>query len=160
MQRRALFLLLASALAGCATLMPGREPLKISLAGIEPLAGQGLELRMAVKLRVQNPNDTPIDYTGAALDLDVRGIAFASGVSDASGSVPRFGEVLLTVPVTASGIAMVRQALSLVNGDRSKLDFVARGLLASRGAAPERFTARGDFEWPGARPSTAPSTGP
>ena len=160
MQRRALFLLLASALAGCATLMPGREPLKISLAGIEPLAGQGLELRMAVKLRVQNPNDTPIDYTGAALDLDVRGIAFASGVSDASGSVPRFGEVLLTVPVTASGIAMVRQALSLVNGDRSKLDFVARGLLASRGAAPERFTARGDFEWPDARPSTAPSTGP
>jgi len=59
-------LALALALAGCASL-PGRDPLNVQVAGVEPLEGQGLEMRMAVKLRVQNPNDSAVDYDGAAL---------------------------------------------------------------------------------------------
>ena len=48
---------------GCAALQ-GRDPLNVSVAGIEPLQGEGLELRLLVKLRVQNPNDAPVDYNG------------------------------------------------------------------------------------------------
>ena len=86
-------------LAGCAGLA-GVDPLRVTLAGIEPLPGQGMEMRMAVKLRVQNSNDAAVDFDGAALTLEVRGMDFASGVSDQRGSVPRFGETVITVPVT------------------------------------------------------------
>jgi len=52
--------------SGCALLQP-RDPLHVTVAGIEPLQGEGLELRMSVKLRVQNPNDAPLDYRGVAV---------------------------------------------------------------------------------------------
>ena len=80
--------------AACAAL-PNRDPLSIDVAGIEPLPGEGLELRLAVRVRIQNPNDTPIEYSGAALDLDLNGRKLASGVSDAIGTVPRYGEAVL-----------------------------------------------------------------
>jgi hypothetical protein len=62
---RACAVLLLGAASGCATL--GRtDPLAVGVAGIEPLPGEGLELRLAVTIRVQNPNDAPVEYTGAA----------------------------------------------------------------------------------------------
>ena len=59
----ALVLLSALAAGGCATLSDS-DPLEVTVAGIEPLQGEGMELRMNVKLRVQNPNDAPLDYDG------------------------------------------------------------------------------------------------
>jgi hypothetical protein len=52
----------------CASLQ-SRDPLQVTVAGIEPLQGQGLELRMNVRLRVQNPNDSPVDYDGEAVEM-------------------------------------------------------------------------------------------
>ena len=102
-------------LGACATL-PDRDPLQVTVAGIEPLQGEGLELRLLVKLRVQNPNDAPVEYDGVSLNLDVQGKSFASGVSDASGTVPRFGESVIGVPVTVSMLRMVRQVMGMVDG--------------------------------------------
>lgn len=113
-RRAALAGLLALALAGCASL-PGRDPLNVQVAGVEPLEGQGLEMRMAVKLRVQNPNDSAVDYDGAALELELNGKRFATGVSNERGSVPRFGETVLTVPVSVSAFSAIRQALGLAD---------------------------------------------
>jgi len=151
--------LLAAALsAGCAGL-PGTDPLRVSLAGVESLPGEGMELRLAVKLRVQNPNDTAVDYDGVALDLELRGIDFASGVTDARGSVPRFGESVLVVPVTVSAYAMARQVYSFAMGDRSKVTFVARGKLAGSGFGGMRFETSGEFDLP-AGLSAAPRVSP
>jgi hypothetical protein len=141
-------------LAGCAGL-PGTDPLRVSLAGIEPLPGQGMEMRMAVKLRVQNPNDAAVDFDGVALTLEVRGMDFASGVSDERGQVPRFGETVITVPVTVSAFAIVRQVMSMAGGSTPKLDFIARGKLASGGFGT-RFESSGAFELPSGMPATAP----
>src|SRR5690606_3878547 len=69
----ALLLLSAILLAGCASLSR-RDPLQVDVAGIEPLPGEGLELRMAVKLRIRNPNDRPLVYDGAALALELNGL--------------------------------------------------------------------------------------
>lgn len=134
-------------LAGCAAL-PGGDPLQVSLVGVEPLPGEGMEARMAVKLRIQNPNDTPVDYDGVALTLELRGLDFASGVSDARGSVPRFGEAVLVVPVSVSAYAMAKQALTFAMGDRSKVTFVARGRLAGSGFGGVRFESKGEFDLP------------
>lgn len=147
MRRRIITPLLPALLAACAA-TPGLDAPKVMLAGVESLPGEGLEVRMAVKLRVQNPNDQPIDYDGVAVDLQVRGMDFASGVSDARGTVPRYGETVITVPVTVSAFAAARQAYSFVTGDRSKIDFVANGKLGGAGFGAVRFSSKGEFEMP------------
>jgi LEA14-like dessication related protein len=147
--RKLLFLWLCCCLllAGCAGL-GGRDPLQVSLAGVDSLPGEGLEVRMAVKLRVQNPNDEPVDFNGVFLTLELRGLDFASGVSDAQGTVPRFGESVLVVPVTVSAYAMAKQALSFAMGDRSKVNWVARGKLSGNGFGGVRFESKGEFDLP------------
>jgi len=100
-------LLLCSLGLGACSALPNRDPLNIDVAGIEPLQGEGLELRLAVRVRIQNPNDSDIEYSGAALNLDLNGRKLASGVSAAMGTVPRYGEAVLEIPVTISALSMV-----------------------------------------------------
>ena len=102
-----LSLLLMLSIGGCAS-MVDRDPVRISVVGMDPLPGAGMEVRFGLKLRVQNPNDDAIEYDGVALELELNGKNFASGVSDAQGSVPRYGEALIVVPVTVSAISFVR----------------------------------------------------
>ena len=142
--------------AGCAS-WPGTDPLQVSLAGIESLPGEGMEARMAVKLRIQNPNDAPVNYDGVALSLELRGLDFASGVSDAKGVVPRFGETVLVVPVTVSAFAMAKQVYTFAMGDRSKVTYVARGKLAGSGFGGMRFESKGDFDLPAGLAETPPA---
>jgi len=135
----ALATLLAVVLAGCAAL-PGRDPLRVELVGIEPIEGQGLELRLAVKLRVQNPNDGAVEYDGTALELEVNGRTLATGVSDQRGSVPRYGETVLVVPVSISAMNAVRQALVFADGTtREAVPYVLRGKLAGGAFGAVRF---------------------
>jgi len=138
------------ALAGCAS-MQKRDPLQVTVAGVEPLQGEGMELRMLVKLRVQNPNDAPVDYNGVAVEMNVQGKTFATGVSDAHGSVPRFGESVIEVPVTASAFRMARQALGFMKGGGAGLDkirYELKGKLNGPGFSAVHFTNAGDLELP------------
>ena len=144
-------LLLASwILAACSTL-PNRDPLSIDVAGIEPLPSEGLELRLAVRVRIQNLNDTGIEYTGAALNLDFNGRKLASGVSDAMGTVPRYGETVLTIPVTISALNMARQVLGFTNANAQEqrdVSYTVRGKLEGGLFGTRRFTDEGTFELP------------
>ncbi|WP_345793613.1 LEA type 2 family protein [Thauera sp. JM12B12] len=152
---RSLALLLAAflaslLLAGCASLVQ-REPVRINVVGLEPLPGEGMEMRFKVKLRVQNPNETAIDFDGLALDLDLNGRPFASGVSDRTGSVPRFGETLIEIPVSVSAIAVVRQALGViegVDGSKAEVPYALRGRLAGGLLGGMRFSDSGTLKLP------------
>jgi LEA14-like dessication related protein len=135
-------------LQGCA-LFQRSDPLQVTVAGVEPMEGQGqgLELRLLVKLRVQNPNDAPIDYNGVALEMDVQGKTFATGVSDASGTVPRFGESVITVPVTASAFRMLGGAFTLFqSGASGKITYEMRGKLNGSGFNSVHFQTQGEFD--------------
>src|SRR5262245_4356919 len=83
-------------LHGCAG-WNGKDPVQAFVVGLEPLEGQGLEMRMSAKLRIQNPNDAPVDFNGVAIQLDLQGKKFATGVSKTSGTVPGFGETVVDV---------------------------------------------------------------
>lgn len=145
-----LFALVLAALQGCASLQ-GRDPLQVTVAGIEPLEGQGMELRLLVKLRVQNPNDSPVTYNGVALQMDVQSKTFASGVSDESGSVPRFGESVIAVPMTISAFRMVRQAIGMLHGGPGgKVQYEMKGKLSGSGFGATRFSTKGEFDMPAA----------
>lgn len=146
--RALLYSLLAFSLAACSSLGL-RDPLRIDLVGLEPLAGEGLEMRFAVKLRVLNPNDAAIDYNGVALDLAVNGQPLASGVSDQRGQVPRFGEALISVPVSISAFSAMRQAWGAAGYKPGQgLPYELHGKLAGGLFGTSRFTDSGTLNWP------------
>ena len=145
-------LLLITGLCACASLTP-RDPLHIDLVGLEPLPGEGLEMRFAVKLRVQNPNESAIDFNGVSLQLDINDQPLARGVSDQQGSVPRFGEALISVPVTISAYSAMRQAWGASAYQTGQgVPFVLRGKLASGLFGTVRFSDSGTLDWPAGAP--------
>ncbi|WP_439886368.1 LEA type 2 family protein [Pseudomonas sp. MBLB4123] len=149
-----LSLLLAGTLSACGTLAL-RDPLRIDLVGLEPLPGQGLEMRFALKLRIQNPNDAALDYDGVALELEVNGQPLASGVSDQQGQVPRFGEALLSVPVSISAFSAMRQAWGAAGYQPGQgLPYALSGKLAAGLFGTTRFEDQGVLHWPA--PKTTP----
>ena len=142
--------------AGCAG-MQRREPIEVNLVGVAPLQGEGLELRMLVKLRVQNPNDLPLDFNGISVAMNVQGKRFATGVSDATGTVPRFGEALVTVPVSVSVLRIARQAVGVMTDEfRGELTYEMKGKLAGAAFDSVRFQTSGELTLPaeitGSRP--------
>jgi len=146
--RTVLISLLLLSVSACA-LFPNRDPLNINVVGIEPLPGQGLEVRMAVKLRLQNPNETAIEYSGVALDLDVNGKLLASGVSDQQGTIGRFSEAVLVVPVSVSAFAALRQAVGLTQTQSlNNLPYTLRGKLAGGVFGTLRFSDSGTLNLP------------
>jgi LEA14-like dessication related protein len=152
LRRAVLWIPLAVVLAGCVT-MGGRDPVQVHVVGVEPLPGEGMELRFLCKLRVQNPNEEPIEFNGLFVDLEVRGSSLATGVSDATGSVPRYGEVVLAVPVTASALRLAQQAVSLyMSSDRRRIDYVLTGKIAGPTFAAVRFESKGELTLPSPAP--------
>lgn len=133
-------------IAGCSTLMGQRDPVQVQVVGVEPLKGEGLELRFLCKLRVQNPNDVPIEFNGIYLALEVRGSAFATGLSDAVGTIPRFGEVVLSVPITVSALQLTRQAIGIYTGsDRNRIDYALKGKIGGPTFGSVRFESKGEL---------------
>ncbi|CAI8851964.1 MULTISPECIES: LEA type 2 family protein [Pseudomonas] len=146
--------LLLLSLSACA-LFPNRDPVNINVVGLEPLPSQDLEVRFAIKLRVQNPNETAIDYNGIALDLEVNGRPLASGVSDQTGSIPRFSETVVSVPVSVSAFSVLRQTLGLSQTQTlDNLPYVLRGKLAGGVFGTLRFVDSGKLSLPKATAAT------
>lgn len=149
-KRTILPLLAACVLGGCAT-MPNYDPPDVTVAGIEPMQGEGMELRLLVKLRVQNPNDVPIDYDGVSVKLEVFDKTFATGVADVTGSVPRFGESVITVPVTVSVLRMVKNFIGLLDGKPiNSIPYEMSGKLNTGTFSSYRFASKGEFAMPSA----------
>lgn len=146
--RRALLsLVMLAALAGCAGIGL-REPVRVSLAGLEAIEGEGMEARFRAQIRVQNPNDAPIAYDGLSVEVDLNGRSFASGVSDARGEVPRFGESVLELPVTVPASSIVRQVVGFIIGDRSKVTYRVHGFLNTGTIGRVRFDSTGEIDLP------------
>ncbi len=135
------------AMAGCAGLGLV-DPLSVNVVGLDPMPGEGMETRFALKLRVQNPNETPLEFDGVFVEFDVRGSKLASGVSDHKGVVPRFGETVITVPMSVSVGAMIRQVIGIATGERVRTDYQLRGKLAGPGFGGHRFESKGEVQLP------------
>lgn len=143
---RGMLAMIVLVLTGCATLP---DPVTVSVAGIEPLPGEGLELRMLVKLRVQNPNDAIVAFKGASVRMDVQQRSFATGVTNAGGTLPALGETVVEVPVTVSAWNIVRQVLDVVDGrPAGKIRYSMSGKLHTGGLGGLRFGTQGELDAP------------
>ena len=149
--------LLLVLLAACATI---GDALRVNVVGVEPLQGEGLELRFAVRLRVQNPNDGAIEFDGVAVDLGLDGKNVATGVSDQKGSVPRFGETIITVPVTVSAFNVARVLVGFSGAQsRGEIPYAVSGKLAGGSFGAVRFSRSGTLALPQPASGAAPSGG-
>ena len=84
------------------------------------------------------------------MKLDVLDKTLATGVADARGSVPRFGESVIEVPVTASTLRVALGALGMFlnDGRTEKLTYRLEGKLESPGFGSTRFHAQGELPMP------------
>jgi LEA14-like dessication related protein len=156
MMRRTLMIVLASLMLGACASLPSKDPVQVTVAGIESIPGEGMELRMLVKLRVQNPNQAPIEFSGVYLELDVQGKTFATGVSSEAGTLPGFGEVVVAVPVTVSVLRMVRQVMGVLDGQPvDTIRYEMSGKLNGGLFDTVRFRSSGEFELPESTPESA-----
>ena len=146
----------------CASL--GADPLRVSLVDLTSLPGEGLEWRMRARLRVQNPSVAEFRYEGMSLELELRGQPFASGVSPLGGTISAFSEAVIEVPLSVSGLSMLRQVMDLVRelsrdtpkGQAPSLPYALRVRLGGWGG--HRFESSGVVELPdfgASRPSGA-----
>jgi LEA14-like dessication related protein len=153
-RRKVVAALAMLAIGGCASL-PRRDPLQVTIAGVESLPGEGMELRLLLKLRVQNPNSDPIEFTGCYVELEVQGRTFATGVLGEPGVVPAFGEAVIAVPVTVSVMRMVRQVMGVLDGEPvDRITYRMSGKLSGGPFDTVRFSSSGEFELPGSEPAT------
>ena len=107
-----------------------------------------LPTRSDTRLSLEKLGETLV-FNGMALDLDVNGQPLASGVSDQSGSVPRFGETVLSVPVSISAFSVVRQAWGAAGYQPGQeAPYVLRGKLADGLFGTRRFSDSGTLNWP------------
>lgn len=136
-------------LAGCA-LAPLADPPRVDLVGIEGLPGEGLELRFMLRLRVQNLAGVDLAYDGISVELDLRGQRFASGVAPVRGSVPRFGEAVIAVPVSVPALSLARQLLDFGRdtgrGQAQRVPYALRGRLGAGPLGGVRFSREGEFD--------------
>lgn len=134
-------------MAACAA---PKTPLRVNVAGVERIGSSSMELRFVAHLRVQNSNDSDLSYSGAFVDIVMRGQSIGSGVSAGGGTVPRYGDTMIDVPVTISQTGAIREATGLYGSPDQLLDYTLRGRL--QGTFQElEFQQRGEMAFPIAR---------
>ena len=144
----ALLMLSALVLSGCSLLDP-TDPVQVTVSGVDPLPTEGLELRMMLRLRVQNPNDQPIEYSGIYVNLEVQDKTFATGVSEAGGTVAAFGEAVVSVPVTVSMMRMAGQFVGVLDGvPIDRIRYRMSGKLGRGSFRSLRFQSQGELVLP------------
>jgi len=135
-------------LLGACAMLPALDPPRVTLAGIDSVGFQGMELRMVVQLRVQNPNGVALDYDGIDVQLSLQGRGVARGLSNERGSVPRYGEAIIALPVTISLMDLGRQALGILKGGGGPVHYAIEGKLGSPLLGATRFHSQGELALP------------
>ncbi len=122
-------LIVAVWLDGCATLGGGLEPPIVTVAGLQPLPGQGLAPRFKVTLDIQNRNNESLSIQGIDFDLQVDGRRFASGVSAMNITLQPLGQTTAEVAVTVNGLAVARQLFDWLQTPPTGLQYEISGHL-------------------------------
>lgn len=142
--RRLLAIALIVSLAACAGTLTQPPEVRLSNIGVREL---GLfEQRLALSLRVHNPNDARLAIRGLHYALELNGRPFATGSSEQSVDVPGFGEALIEVPAVVDTGGLLGQ-LDHWRGDshRESLQYRLRGTLYTAYGAGIPFQYSGEL---------------
>lgn len=121
------FMVMLLLLAGCTQVTRETVPPRVSLASLSILQLGLLEQRYRIGLRLENPNDHPINIRGLEFAVQVNGQDFASGVSNQGALLPELGEAVVEIDATSTLSAVVGQLSELQRSQ--SLDYRLTGKL-------------------------------
>ncbi|MEH6550478.1 MAG: LEA type 2 family protein [Pseudomonadales bacterium] len=116
---------------GCASLSPDYDSPKVDVVGIEPAGDGGQALQFNIKLRILNPNSTPLNLSGIYYSLSIEGLDIVSGTARDLPEIAGFSEEIITVSAAASLINSIRLATKLMNQPSEELHYELRAKLGT-----------------------------
>ncbi|NLW82362.1 MAG: LEA type 2 family protein [Desulfovibrionales bacterium] len=131
-------------LSGCAHLGRPVEPPTVRLVNIMPAGSSLFEQRLRLTLRVTNPNEFALSWSGCKVNTRFNDMDLLPAVSKENGSVEGLGEAEIKVEATVSTFDVLRQIISL-KGGQGKLAYDMDGVLFLSGlrAGQMPFTSKG-----------------
>lgn len=121
------------------------EPPEVVLLSMVPVDVSLMEQRLAVTLRVRNPNNTAMSIDGMRFAIDINGKTFAKGTSDKTVTVPRLGETEVAGVAHVSTTDLMRQMLGVP--DAKGVEYRLSGSLFLAHGGRAAFDQSGDFDF-------------
>lgn len=87
---------------GCATLVPQLEAPQLAITAVEFAGGSVQQQQIRLMLHATNPNNRAIAIKGIECDLEIAGMPFAHGETDAAFTLPALGAADFTINVSAN----------------------------------------------------------
>lgn len=141
----AVCLLLPCFALACASFGTRLEPPDVSLVGLRPLPVEGpFEQRMAITLRIANPNDVPLELDGIDVSVELNDRRLGRALGNERVSIPRLGDGLVELTATTNLLSLLYQAIDLAG--ESKLEYALRGrAFLANGPGWLRFSREGEL---------------
>ncbi|MBI3444379.1 MAG: LEA type 2 family protein [Magnetospirillum sp.] len=138
--------LVALGLAAC-TPSEFAEPPEVVLVSLVPVDVSLMEQRLAVTLRVRNPNNVAMSVDGMRFSIDLNGHAFAKGTSDKSVTVPRLGEAEIEGSAHVGTTDLLRQVLGAPESKGLTYRLSGSLFLGGVGGRSVGFDQSGEFDF-------------
>ncbi len=122
-------LLLAGAIAGCATMAASLEPPAIRIVGLELVDSSLTRQRFRMTLELDNPNRIPVPIRAMNYDVRLLGEAFASGGHNSPFTLPAGGSETVQVDVAMDTVATLGNLTRALRGAASAIDYQISGSL-------------------------------
>lgn len=139
---------------GCAGLDKMEAP-SVNIADIHLQDATLLEQRYRLQLRIQNPNQVPLQIDGLSYELEINGKPFSKGLSNKSVTVPRYASELLEVEGTSNLFDIVRQVMDLQKGLANSVQYHLKGKLGLQNGGRVPFDYQGEIELPNTSPGSS-----
>ncbi|MCB1699625.1 MAG: LEA type 2 family protein [Halioglobus sp.] len=133
-----LLLLLAWGLlaSGCASMMPPVDPPNVTLESFSSLPAEGGGPRFLVKLRVQNPNEQPLDIAGISYTIDLVGKQVVTGVAKDIPVIEGYSEGVVSLEASLKMLQVLRLLASLGETDTDELTYKFVAKIDFKGLVP------------------------
>lgn len=120
---RASVLVLMLIVSGCASLSMHFEKPDVKLVSVNLLPSDGLAQKLAIKLRVTNPNSATLPLVGMKYSLSLQGYDLISGVTRDIDSIPGYSDADVELSATVDWINGLRLIRALVASPGSSVRY-------------------------------------
>ena len=144
-------------LVGCASLTTPMDPPNVSMESFTSLPSEGGAPRFLIKLRVQNPNEQPLDIAGISYAIELVGTEVVTGVSKDIPVIDGYSEGVVSIEASLKLFQVLKLLASAGDDGLQPQTYLPTSLTAFDAPLPENDTAamaRLDIEAQGGAGST------
>jgi len=124
-------LTIVSALSGCAGLFRAMEHPRINIANITAREVKVFEQVFDLELRIQNPNDSPLEINGLVFEIELNDKRFATGLANQQVTVDRFSSTVIHVQAVTTLWGLLRQIAQYQQTRTPRVTYRIKGAIYS-----------------------------